>query len=366
MNRTGPTPDTGSPAPRSSHAWLWLGLALVVVVVLGTVVARAFYGERPARVHELAGATMGTTWTLRVSLPVGAPEEWVGAMGDTVQARLDRIERLMSTWDSTSELSRFNRTDGTGPVELSAETLAVLEVAAEVGESSAGAFDITVAPLVDAWGFGPVPTEGRIPSSETLDALRSLVGLDRIRIDAAAGTAAKTDPRVVVDLSGVAKGYGLDLAAEGAERMGAKDFALEVGGEVSARGGRPDGTAWRVAIEAPTPGARAVFRVLELRDQTVATSGDYRNFVEIDGTRYSHLVDPRTGFPIPWRGFSVSVLHPRAAYADAWATALSVLGPDEGLALAEKLGLSVAFVVPGETGRFEVRYTGEVGDLLQL
>ena len=169
-----------------------------------------------------------------------------------------------------------------------------------------------------------------------------------------------------LDLSAVAKGYALDLATDGVRRMGGEDFALEVGGEVRAHGERPDGTAWRVAIEAPTPDSRAVFRVLELRGEAVATSGDYRNFLDIDGTRYSHLLDPRSLQPIPWRGFSVSVLHTEAAHADAWATALSVLGPEEGLVLAEELGLSVVFVVPAEAGRFRVRFTGVAGERLQL
>lgn len=124
--------------------------------------------------------------------------------------------------------------------------------------------------------------------------------------------------------------------------------------------------AWRVAIEAPTPGSRTIFRVLELHDQAVATSGDYRNYFEIDGTRYSHLLDPRSGLPIPWRGFSVTVVHEQAALADAWATALSVLGPDEGFSLAEELELSVVLVVPSGDGRFELRYTGDVGRQLKL
>lgn len=367
MNEDGHPAEVGSPSPVTNRSWVWLLLALALVVVLGTIAGRAFYGERPAEIRQMSGATMGTTWTLKVALPQGAPAAWVDAIGDTVQARLDRIEGLMSTWDSASELSTFNRFADTTAFPLSPETLEVLEISLDVGAASGGALDVTVGPLVEAWGFGPegVAPAGRPPAA-TLDSLRPVIGLNRIGLDTRRGTVTKMGPGVVLDLSAVAKGYALDLAADGVQRMGGTDFALEVGGEVRAHGERPDDTGWRVAIEAPNPGSRTVFRVLELRDQAVATSGDYRNYVEIDGTRYSHLLDPRSGEPVPWRGFSVSVLHTEAALADAWATALSVLGPDEGLALAEKLGLSVVFVVPSETGRFEIRYTGAAGERLQL
>jgi len=342
-------------------------LALAVVVVLGTVAGRTFYGQRPVEVRQLGGATMGTTWTLKIALPAGAPAAWVDAIGDTVQSRLDRIDSLMSTWDSTSELSRFNHSPDTSAVPLSPETMAVLAVARDVSVSSDGALDITVGPLVTAWGFGAGGAdEPRPPPDAILDSLRKVVGFDRIRVDTRRGLAAKAHPGVTLDLSAVAKGYALDLAAEGVHRMGGSDFVLEVGGEVRAHGRRPDGTAWRVAIETPTPGSRTIFRVLELHDQAVATSGDYRNYFEVEGTRYSHLLDPRSGFPIPWRGFSVTVVHEQAALADAWATALSVLGPDEGFSLAEELELSVVFVVPSGDGRFELRYTGDVGGQLQL
>ncbi len=358
MSEDGPPLPGESPLPGSNRGWVWVLLALAVVVVLGTVAGRAFYGERPIGLRQMSGATMGTTWSLKVALPEGAPEAWVSAIGDTVQSRLDRVESLMSTWDSTSELSLFNRSSSTSPTPLSSETMAVLEIAAEVGERSGGALDVTVAPLVDAWGFGPSSTDPpRPPTTETVDRLRPLIGLDRLQLDTRAGTAAKAHAGVAVDLSAIAKGYALDVAAEGVVRMGAAEFALEVGGEVRAHGSRPDGAPWRVAVEAPTPGSRTIFRVLDLRDEAIATSGDYRNFHEIDGVRYAHLIDPRSALPVPWRGFSVSVLHVQAARADAWATALSVLGPAEGLALANSLGLAALFVVGDETGGYEARYT---------
>ena len=154
----------------------------------------------------------------------------------------------------------------------------------------------------------------------------------------------KRSPGVVLDLSSVAKGYAVDLAAEGVTALGATAFAVEVGGEVRVSGTKPDGTAWRVAIEQPVADTRVVARVLELHGGAVATSGDYRSFFEADGVRFAHIIDPRTGRPVAGEGFSVTVLHERAAYADAWATALSVLGPDEGLRIAEQNELAVLFL----------------------
>lgn len=347
--------------------WPWLLLALAAMVALGTLARRAFYGERPQRLHELSGATMGTTWHLRLSLPEGSPGAWIEAIGDTVQARLDRVEGLMSTWDSTSELSRFNRSTDTVAVEVSPPTLDVLEIAREVSTASGGALDVTVGPLVAAWGFGPAAAGGEVapPSPDELSRLRSRVGMALLRVDRHDGTVGKSRPGVEVDLSAVAKGYALDRASEGVARMGASAFALEVGGEVRARGVRPGGDAWRVAVEAPIPGERLIFRVIELQDEAVATSGDYRNFVEVEGRKLGHIIDPRTGAPVPWRGFSVSVVHPEAARADAWATALSVLGPEDGLALADRLGISALFLVPAAGGGFEERRSADFGDRLE-
>ncbi len=350
--------DGASAATRGGRlGWLILLAALVAAIGLGTVARRTFYPEFPQGIREFAGSTMGTTWSLRAVLPEGAPDAWTIAIRDTVQARLDRVERVMSTWDSTSELSRFNRTRDTLPHVMSPLTLDVLRVAAEVGRESGGVFDVTVAPLVEAWGFGPgtEPLSEPPPPNQVRNLLER-VGPDLLRIDARAGTVSKARSDVVVDLSAIAKGYGLDLAAQGVGRLGVSSFALEVGGEVRAVGSRPDGSPWRVAIEAPVAGSRSIYRVMDLRDESVATSGDYRNFYVAGGIRYSHIIDPRTGAPTSWRGFSVTVVHPEAVRADAWATALSVLGPEEGLRLAEQRGLSVLYVIEAG-GRLESRAT---------
>lgn len=340
-------------AGRRGRPWgsLALLVALALVVGLGSALGRYFYGERPAVVHELSGETMGTTWTARLVLPERTSLVRLRAIDDTIRARLDLVNALMSSWDTTSEVSRLNLHSGTDPIPVSLETFEVLLAAREVGEASGGAFDVTVGPAVAAWGFGPgaeVPPP--LPSERLLDSLAAFVGRRLLELDPAATTVSKKDPRVVIDLSAIAKGYGVDQVAEGLIGHGLTAFAVEVGGEVRAQGRKPDGTAWRAGVEAPVPGARRVHRTLELVDEAVATSGDYRNFYEVDGVRYAHILDPRTLRPVPRRGFSVSVVHARAMYADAWATALSVLGPVEGIAVADREGLAAVFVVEAQAG----------------
>ncbi len=188
------------------------------------------------------------------------------------------------------------------------------------------------------------------PTEPELARLAERVGYERIVVDAEAGTLTKTHPLTVADLSAVAKGYGVDQVAEALEDMGVLAFMVEIGGEIRARGRKAGGAPWRAGIEAPDAEVRSIYRAVDLVDMAIATSGDYRNYYEIDGVRYAHLIDPRTGRPARHAGASVSVLHPRAAVADAWATALSVLGPDEGFALAEREGLAAFFLTRAEGG----------------
>ena len=188
-------------------------------------------------------------------------------------------------------------------------------------------------------------------------AMRPLVGFERIEIDPSAGTLTKTLAGVTCDLSAIAKGYAVDRVAAALRELGHGDFLVEVGGEVRAQGRRPDGSFWRVAIETPDSNARSVFEVVSLHDLALATSGDYRNYYEVDGRRISHTIDPRTGHPIEHALASVSVLHSDAVHADALATALDVLGPEAGYALAQREGLAAYFIVRREDGSFAPRAT---------
>lgn len=329
-------------------------LAIAGLFVLGSAISRLLYPERSPVVAQLSGETMGTTWSARVVVPDGA-NSLVEAARDTIVARLDRVNRSMSTWDPESEISRFNRLQSTEPFAVTLEFADVVRQAEEVSRATGGAFDATVAPLVSAWGFGAQGAPGRPADPMAVDSARARVGFGRLHLASDGSTLRKDDPRLEIDLSAIAKGYGVDLAAEGLAAIGLASFAIEVGGEVRARGRKPDGSSWSVGIEAPDPDSRRIYRSVALDDASIATSGDYRNWYDSDGTRFAHIVDPRTGRPVPWVGFSVTVVHPSATRADAWATGISVLGPDAGLVLAEQENLAVLFVLPDGRGGYRER-----------
>ncbi len=318
------------------------------------------------------GPTMGTRYSVILNLAEVPEARREAAELDAVlaeiEAELSAVNLEMSTYLEHSELSRFNAGPAGVDVPASAHLLEVVGMAREVTARSGGAFDITVGPLVDAWGFGPPGPPGQgggeavhsEPPAAELEILRARVGDDKLSIDLEAGTLRKSVPGLRVDLSAIAKGHGCDRVADVLEARGFDAYMVEIGGEIRVRGSNPDGESWRVGIERPSAdaqGARALHSILPITDAAMATSGDYRNYWEKDGVRYSHTVDPRTGRPIAHTLASVTVVHPdSAALADAWATALNVLGPDEGLALATREGLAAYFLVRTPDG-YETRST---------
>ncbi len=322
-----------------------------MLVGLVALSVRTLWCTSPERV-VLAGDTMGTTWGVTLNAP-GLPRAAPAELREAIDLRLAAINAAMSTWDPESELSRLNRSETTESVAVGAELARVLGLARQVSEASGGVFDVTVGPLVAAWGFGAgarIPGEG--PSPEELVALRARVGWEKLEIDAGAATVRKAVPGVQADLSAIAKGHAVDEVARLLHEAGHQDFLVEIGGEVAARGERVGGGAWRVAIERPHPEGRAAHAVVELGDLAMATSGDYRDFYEAGGERLTHVVDPRIGRPVAHGLASVSVVHPRAALADAWATTLLVLGPEAGPEAAAQAGLGAYFIRRGEGGAF--------------
>ena len=301
--------------------------------------------------HIFQGPTMGTRYTVKVVAPIARLDETgVAALEATIVEQLEGVNGRMSTYQEDSELSRFNRYRDPQPFAFSADTMTVLHTAQEVSVASGGAFDVTVGPLVNAWGFGPGPQPVHGPDAETLAELRRHVGHDKLELDEAALTVRKLDPEVYCDLSAVAKGYAVDRVADALEAAGIHRYMVEVGGEVRTGGLNAQGEPWSIGIERPVSGERAVQRVLPLSGLAMATSGDYRNFYELDGRRVSHTIDPRTGEPVSHSTASVSVVHPSCMVADAWATALLVLGSDEGYRLAEELKLPVLFLIHSPGG----------------
>ena len=312
-------------------------------------------GDRPA-VHVFEGPTMGTTFAVRV-VADDLGDARVATLRTTIEQTLAGIDERMSTYRPESEVSRFNRAHTTDPFRVSADTLAVLRHALEISELTDGAFDVTVGPLVDAWGFGPAGEPSALPTERDIERLRRRVGFRQLRIEPATSSLRKLVPQLSCDLSALAKGYAVDRVAERLRAEGLGSYLVEVGGEVRAGGLSPRGDAWRVGIERPGPGPPAVQRLVRLRDRALATSGDYRNYYEVAGRRVSHTIDPRSGRPVDHGLASVSVVDPLCVRADAIATALGVLGPDAGYELAVAQGWAALLIVRRDDGTLRERET---------
>jgi len=310
-----------------------------------------------AVVHDFGGATMGTTWRVRLAAPRTLARETVEA---GVRARLDQVVAQMSTWAPGSDLCRFNAAPAGEWRALPPEFLEVLACGLEVAARSGGAFDPAAGALVDAWGFGPAPARG-VPDEEALAAALARGDWRRLQVDLLGGRA-RQPGGLALDLSAIAKGYAVDRVADWLEARGWPDHLVEVGGELRGAGVRPDGQPWWVALE--SPGAAGEEPLVALHGLAVATSGDYHRWFEQDGERYAHTIDPRDGRPVRHGLASVSVLHARCMAADALSTALTVLGPDEGLRFAAREDLAARFVV--RTGRgFEERVSPALARMLQ-
>jgi thiamine biosynthesis lipoprotein len=290
---------------------------------------------------------MGTEYHVKVIAEFTAEER--GRLDALILDALSSVNDLMSTYDPKSELSRFNQWDKAEPFELSEKTAEVFRIALEVSAQTGGAFDVTVGPLVNAFGFGPdeAPTP---PDDATVAALRERVGYTMLTLEGNQIT--KSRPDIYCDLSAVAKGYAVDVVADFIEAQGYDRYMVEVGGEVRAKGENLRGTAWQIAVEKPMEEGRAVERIVALKDKALATSGDYRNFYVQDGQRFAHTIDPTTGRPVSHNLASASVLHESCAWADAYATALMVMGAEKGMALAEEQGLAVLLISHGADGSF--------------
>lgn len=296
---------------------------------------------------DLAGETMGTTYSLKVAStrPVDP-----SALHAEIDALLEEINDQMSTWRVESEISRFNRHPADDWFEVSPELLQVVEQALEVAADSGGAFDPTVSPLVGLWNFGADARGGEFPDDDAVNEAQQHVGYRLIEARAEPPALRKLDPEVRLDLSAIAKGHGVDRVAGLLNEAGFTSWMVEIGGEVRTAGRKPDGSSWRIGIEQPVAGRRMVHGAIALDDAALATSGDYRIFFEQDGQRYSHTIDPATGRPVAHSLASVSVLADDCMTADAWATTLMVLGPDAGAAWANERGIPAYFIIHDDDG----------------
>jgi thiamine biosynthesis lipoprotein len=297
----------------------------------------------PAR-HALNGRAMGTRWSALFHLP--GDHETSGIHAAMVDA-VARVDQQMSTWIPESDLNRLNAACPGEWVALPEQLMKVLQAGLSIGQASGGAFDIGMGDAVAAWGFGPVEADETAIKAARL--ARRSPAHDVLELDPPNGMARKhTDVRF--DLNGIAKGYGVDRLAETADLLGIEAGLFAIDGELRACGAQPHGSGWAIAIEKPDLHERVPHSIIELEDSAIATSGDYRHWVDFGGNRLSHTMDPRIGMPLKKPPASATVIARDCMSADAWATAMMVLGEQQGLELAEKLGLSVLFLYHGERG----------------
>ena len=330
---------------------------LFVVALFATLYLRRV--EAPFITLEVRGEAMGTSYLIKVVTAGDAKTDQKRLLAE-VGGAIAAVNESMSTYIDRSELSRFNAATSLKPTAVSLPLYTVVGAALEISRLSEGAFDPTVGPLVNAWGFGPTKRNGVPGTEERLAALKR-VGYTKLVLGASERTIQKRQADLYVDLSAIAKGYAVDSVAERLDKMGFGDYLVEIGGEVRTKGLNHRRRPWRLAIERPSGGNGEIHKnaLVDLGTGAMATSGDYRNYYIENGKRVSHTIDPRTGQPIDHALASVTVLHESCMRADGWATALSVLGPEEGMAVARRLGLKVFMLVREANGQFAERTTQE-------
>ncbi|QUX95420.1 FAD:protein FMN transferase ApbE [Marinomonas sp. CT5] len=294
---------------------------------------------------SFSGPTMGTTYTVKFYTTKEVDGSW-DLKGD-VDAALVRVNALMSTYDPNSELSKFNKLSAGQSVGVSEDLAYVIDKALLISQMSGGEYDVTVGPLVNLWGFGPGKREDKVPSQDLIDKAKARVGYQYLNLD---GRRLTKEKDIYVDLSSIAKGYGVDVVAKVLQDKGIDSYLIEVGGEIISKGVKSDGTPWRIAIESPAGGHSMAERVISVTDVAVATSGDYRNYFEKNGVRYSHTINPITGRPITHKLVSVTVVEKTTTMADGLATAITVLGPDKGFEFAQKNGIAAYLLVKTDFG----------------
>ncbi|MDP2496128.1 FAD:protein FMN transferase [Shimia thalassica] len=313
----------------------WTPIAAVVLL------SGCLFEETP-EVVRFSGKTMGTTYNI-TAIGVDLDEE---ALSASIEATLKDVNGKMSNWDPESEVSTFSKSTSTLPQTVSADFAKVMSAAGEVHVISGGQFDVTLGPLIELWGFGPRKPEDPIPSDEAINEALAGVGQARLLdLDPAAPSLAKAAPEVGINLSAIAKGFGIDAVSAVLQDAGIENFMVEIGGDLFAEGKNDKGDPWRIGIETPEAGGQGGLElIVPVSNTGMATSGDYRNFFEQDGIRYSHIIDPTTGRPITHRTTSVTVLAENGMLADAWATAMLVLGQERGMKIANDHNLAVFFI----------------------
>ena len=318
--------------------------AFLTVIFL---MSACFWSDDTPKIIHILGETMGTTYRVTI---VDAPEQLTQqALTDGINATLETVNAQMSNWVSNSEVSQFNTNRSTSPVKSSEAFLSVIAAAEDIHIKSSGVFDVTITPLINLWGFGPKTPDEPMPSQANIQQALAQIGHSRLlhRNDSQK-TLQKSHPDVSINLSAIAKGYGVDQVAGYLAATGITRYLVEIGGDLVTAGLNVEGKLWSIGIETPDALTQTVQTIIKISGQAMATSGDYRNFFEQDGVRYSHIINATTGWPIRHRTASVTVLAETAMAADGWATAMLSLGQTAGMELAEQHQIAVLFITKDE------------------
>lgn len=313
---------------------------------------------RPVAEIELSGPTMGTTYTVKIAPPLAGTDS--NGIRKVIDAVLAQIDQDMSGYRDDSTVSRFNASRDTDWFPVSADVAKVVAAALQVSEQSQGTMDITVAPLVNLWGMGPAGERADLPSEDEIRAARERVGYDKLQVRESPAALRKLAPGLAIDLNGIAPGYAVDLLAARFTALGLSNFMIDIGGEIMARGKNTSGEPWRIAVERPVDTGQTPYAILQLRDASVTTSGEYRHYIERNGHRYSHTIDPRTARPVEHKLMSVVLAGATTTEVDAWATALNVLGEEAGYQLALQRGMPALFIIDAGNGQFRHKMTPQL------
>lgn len=314
---------------------------LLCLAVAGLLVAGC--AEPGPTVWRLTGPAQGTTYAVTVVDPPAAVSR--DDLDQAIRHTLDRIDAALSTWRQDSDISRFNQAPAGEWIEVSAMLAGLVQRSLALSDSTDGRFDVTLKPVLALWGFGPgAETPASVPAASAVDAALARTGREGIEVRLTPPGLRKSGADLQLELSGIAQGCSVDALRDLLADRGLDRFLVELGGELYGRGRNPDGRAWQVGVEAPVAGRRDISRVVPLEGQGISTSGDYRDFFELDGQRFSHTIDPTTGRPVTHDLRSVTVLHDSTETADGLATALLVMGLEAGLAFARERDLAVLFI----------------------
>ncbi|MHA6493755.1 FAD:protein FMN transferase [Pseudomonas borbori] len=308
----------------------------LIAAALAVALTGCLHSEK---VEEFGGPTMGSTYSVKYVRGDGVAD--AAQLKRETEAILAEVDQQMSTYRADSLISRFNLAPAGSCMQLPAGMLDLVRAGETLAKESDGAFDLTLEPLLNLWGFGPQARVERVPTAEQLAEARHRTGYQHLRID---GQRLCKDVDLQLDLNGIAAGYTVERIVERLAELGVRSYLIDVTGELKAAGKKPDGQPWRIAIEAPRDDERVAQRILQLDGYGISTSGDYRNYFEEGGVRYSHTLDPQTGAPITHTLAAVTVADKSTLRADGLSTLLMVLGPEKGLAYAERAGIAAFFV----------------------